>query len=289
MSSPLVTFLLLVSVLVAQGQGLTVVDDLHVEKENQSCRTIDGPGAGKPCIFPFIYMGKVYNTCKLDKRYWCATAVDENGRLVLGNKAACSLGCPGVTHVGYKERKCATEEAGVQCTIPFSYMGFQYHGCIKTTRTKGDKHWCVVKDKMAEKGFRRVNCAKSCPKDTALSEEILSPEVIVEKLKTNTEVYSKIERGRDCMDYMSSYNMTKVCLEADYCSPDKRKSKKVLDDYCGSFTTLQRKNDIVGGVFPALSDCVNRCGKVHYSNDSTTQRNKRSRTTSSHHDKVELT
>ena len=89
-------------------------------------------------------------------------------------------------------------------------MGFQYHGCIKTTRTKGDRHWCVVKDEMAEKGFRRVNCLKSCPKDTALSEEILSPEVIVEKLKTNTEVYSKIERGRDCMDYMASYNMTKV-------------------------------------------------------------------------------
>ena len=192
-------------------EGLDYVDDdKHVGKANQSCRTIDGPGAGKPCVFPWTFMGNVYNTCILGKKYWCATAVDENGRYVWGRYAYCSLGCPGVKYEGYKETKCATEDAGVQCSLPFSYAGYTYNGCIKTIRTRGDKHWCVVKDEMAEHGFRRVNCSDSCPKARALSEEILSPEVIIEKLKTNPWVPSMIERGRDCIDYMASYNMTKV-------------------------------------------------------------------------------
>merc|ERR1719244_1597820 len=104
-------------------------------------------------------------------------------------------------HIGYKEEKCASEEEGIQCTLPFSYMGFTYHGCIKTIRTIGDKHWCVVKDEMAVKGFRRVNCTDSCPKAKTLSEVKLPPEEIVEKLKANQVVYSMIERGGDCEDY----------------------------------------------------------------------------------------
>ena len=63
---------------------------------------------------------------------------------------------------------------------------------------------------MAEKGFRRVNCTESCPKEDALTEVKLSPEELIEKLKTNPVVVSMIKRGRDCMDYMAPYNMTKA-------------------------------------------------------------------------------
>ena len=56
----------------------------------------------------------------------------------------------------------------------------------------------------------RANCSESCPMDRALSEVKLSPEEIVEKLRKNDKVVSMIERGGDCMDYMASYNMTKV-------------------------------------------------------------------------------
>jgi len=236
----------------------------NVGKGNQSCRTIDGPGKGKPCMFPFIYLGNVFKTCIKAKNtvYGCSTMNDENGKHVVGSWAACSLGCPEVKYEGYEKRTCDTEEEGIKCTLPFSYMGFQYNGCIKTIRTRGDKPWCVVKDEMAEKGFRRVNCTKSCPTDYALSEEKLSPEKIAEKLKTHPTVTSMIERGRDCWDYMAPINMTKVCLEADYCSPEKKKANKALEEICGEFTTIYRKNDIEGGDFPYKSDCMNICGNL---------------------------
>ena len=82
-----------------------------------------------------------------------------------------------------------------------------YYGCIKRS---GDKHWCVVKDETAEKGFRRVNCSDSCPKNTVLSEVKLSPKEIAKQLKTNPKLSSKIERGGNCTDYMASYNITQV-------------------------------------------------------------------------------
>ena len=174
----------------------------------QSCQTIAGPGAGKPCIFPFKWGGKVHNNCTLEysRIYWCSTMVDENGQHVLGHEGHCSLGCPGVEYEGYKEEKCDTEEQGIQCTFPFTFMGFTYHGCIKT---KEEKYWCKVKDEKTPKGFRRVKCSKSCLTDVALSEE-LSPNKIAEKLKTIPIVSSMVERDRDCLDYMASYNMTKV-------------------------------------------------------------------------------
>ena len=190
-------------------------DDLHVDKENKSCQTIDGPGEGKPCIFPFTFYDKVYLSCTTDgfgdthmRLYWCSTMVDENGKHVAGKWGACSLGCPGTKQEGYIRNKCDTEEQGIQCNLPFSFMGHSYFGCIK--RPWQDKYWCVVKDAMAQKGFARKNCSESCPTDTVISEVKLSPKEIVEKLKTNPKVYSMIERDGDCKRYLASYDMPKV-------------------------------------------------------------------------------
>ena len=186
-------------------------DNWHAGKENNSCKAIDGPGVGKPCIFPFTYRGHVYNTCTADHPYddhfiWCSTKLDGNGEHVSGTWGICSLGCPGTEH----ERKCDTEEQGIQCTFPFSFMGFSYKGCIK--RPWQDKHWCVVKDEMATtaKRFRRVNCSESCPTENMLTNVTLSPKEITEKLKTNTDAFTAIHRGGNCEDYLASYNMTKV-------------------------------------------------------------------------------
>ena len=63
---------------------------------------------------------------------------------------------------------------------------------------------------MAPRGFRRVNCSESFPWNTALTEVKLSPEEIIRELKKNPIVFSMIERGRDCMDYIYPYSMTKV-------------------------------------------------------------------------------
>ena len=129
------------------------------------------------------------------------------GNIFLGKRHSCSLGCPGVKYEGSKKKKCDTEEQGIQCSLPFSFGGFSYYGCIKRS---GDNYFCPVRDEKAERGFRIANCSESCPKDNVLTEVKPSPKEIAETLKTNPIVMSKIDEGEKCEDYMASYNMTKV-------------------------------------------------------------------------------
>ena len=64
------------------------------------CQTISGPGANKPCIFPFRYNGVTYNTCTLvssdENKPWCSTLVDENNNHVPGggHYGDCGPKCP---------------------------------------------------------------------------------------------------------------------------------------------------------------------------------------------------
>ena len=165
-------------------------------------------------MFSYEALPKVYNTCIEDERYgyWCSTDVDTDGKHIFGQEASCSFGCPGVKYEGSKKKKCDTEEQGIQCSIPFSYGGFSYYGCIKRS---GDNYFCPVSDEKAERGFRIANCSESCPKDNVLTEVKPSPKEIAETLKTNPIVMSKIDEGEKCEDYMASYNMTKVCKKQE--------------------------------------------------------------------------
>ena len=52
-------------------------------------------------------------------------------------------------------------------------------------------YWCVVKDEMAPKGFRRVNSLESCPREKGITDVKISPKEIIEKLKTYPEVYNR--------------------------------------------------------------------------------------------------
>ena len=191
----------------------------YLDADKQSCQTIDGPEVGKPCIFPFKLYGEVHNRCiiseapdMLSTLYWCSTKVDEDGNHEIGQWGACSCGCPGVDFEGKIVDKCDTEEQGIQCSFPFSARGFEYHGCIKIN---GDKYRCIVKDEMAPKGSRLVNCTESCPRDNVLSQKKLSPKEIAEKLKTKMDVFTAIEIDGNCTEYMASYNMTKVRQRTD--------------------------------------------------------------------------
>ena len=66
------------------------------------CFTVSGPGANKPCIFPFRYNGVFYNNCTLDSaeenKPWCSTLVDDNNNHV-----------PGGGHYG---------DCGPKCSLP---------------------------------------------------------------------------------------------------------------------------------------------------------------------------
>jgi len=53
-----------------------------------------------PCVFPFIYSGKTYNSCTTEghpeQKPWCSTKVDSQGKHVLGGGhwGLCGKGCP---------------------------------------------------------------------------------------------------------------------------------------------------------------------------------------------------
>merc|ERR1719244_1707515 len=99
------------------------------------CETIDGPGAGKPCIFPFKFRGETYEECTIEggpdvHQFWCSTKVTEDGENISGNWASCSKGCPGVTSDGFRKATCpAIDEP--ECFFPFRFEGMIYNGCVR--------------------------------------------------------------------------------------------------------------------------------------------------------------
>ena len=60
---------------------------------------MDGPGSGKPCIFPFTFGGSVHNTCTdmrkefTNNKPWCSTKVDRKGKHKRGEWGNCDESC----------------------------------------------------------------------------------------------------------------------------------------------------------------------------------------------------
>uniref|UniRef100_A0A8C7E5M5 Fibronectin type-II domain-containing protein n=1 Tax=Naja naja TaxID=35670 RepID=A0A8C7E5M5_NAJNA len=84
-----------------------------------------------PCVFPFIYRGKSYNSCTEDaseNRPWCATIANYDQ---------------------YKTWKyCATKEYGgnsdgKQCAFPFTYKNQTYYTCTNEDAEIG-RFWCAT-------------------------------------------------------------------------------------------------------------------------------------------------
>ena len=74
------------------------------------CKTVDNSivdftndDPGKPCIFPFTYLGVTHSECTVANNgrnggnLWCATEVDENGNVVDYKWGTCGANCiPGI-------------------------------------------------------------------------------------------------------------------------------------------------------------------------------------------------
>ena len=60
------------------------------------CETVGGPWPRQKCVFPFLFDGKEYDSCTTDGEvdyFWCATDVDKNGEMIIGNWGFCEERC----------------------------------------------------------------------------------------------------------------------------------------------------------------------------------------------------
>uniref|UniRef100_A0A3B3WXD5 Matrix metalloproteinase-9 n=1 Tax=Poecilia mexicana TaxID=48701 RepID=A0A3B3WXD5_9TELE len=99
--------------------------------------TFDGNADGAPCVFPFIFLGRMYKSCttdtRIDGKRWCATTSNFDTDKKYG---ICPKRDTAVTG--------GTSE-GDACHFPFLYQGKEYHSCTSEGRTDG-KLWCATTD-----------------------------------------------------------------------------------------------------------------------------------------------
>ncbi|XP_055078905.1 matrix metalloproteinase-9 [Periophthalmus magnuspinnatus] len=97
--------------------------------------TIGGNSDGKQCVFPFVFLGKEYNSCttegRSDEYRWCATTDNFDKDKKYGF-------CP--------SRDTAVtggNAEGEPCHFPFVFLGKEYDSCTSEGRADG-KLWCAT-------------------------------------------------------------------------------------------------------------------------------------------------
>ncbi|XP_060549590.1 epididymal sperm-binding protein 1-like [Pantherophis guttatus] len=85
----------------------------------------------RPCVFPFIYNGKLYHSCTNDHSWrglWCATTANYDTS-------------PQWKHCSYNEY--GGNSHGQSCVFPFKYKGYIFYSCINEDNKKGN-FWCAT-------------------------------------------------------------------------------------------------------------------------------------------------
>ncbi|XP_014859886.1 PREDICTED: matrix metalloproteinase-9-like, partial [Poecilia mexicana] len=99
--------------------------------------TFDGNANGAPCVYPFVFQGKMYKSCttdgRIDRKRWCATTSNYDTDKKYGI-------CP--------KRDTAViggTSDGDACHFPFVFRGKEYHSCTSDGFV-GSKLWCATTD-----------------------------------------------------------------------------------------------------------------------------------------------
>jgi len=75
------------------GKVMTKNDILKLQRmyrceKSSTCKTVGGPSPNQPCVFPFKWNGKTYNSCPIDSddtnETWCSIKTDSNGNHITG-------------------------------------------------------------------------------------------------------------------------------------------------------------------------------------------------------------
>ena len=246
---------------------------------NKACTTLDGPGKGKPCVFPFFFLktNKTYTECTIEEgnEYWCSTGVDKNGQHMSGTWGRCSEGCPGVPEGASRVvRTSCKSKKGHNCFFPMSIDGFSYRGCIADDERS--EPYCFAKDKDDEGITQKDECTAECPRDYLITNKKQTLNQVLNQLMEKPRTSTTIEFKGDCkslvedqwksIDKASLPEPAKaaktykdafkaVCNKSKYCA----KSKSPLCQ--GDFEIVTRKNVIEDpGKDVEKADCSFTCG-----------------------------
>jgi len=127
--------------------------------------TVGGPRPNQPCVFPFKFAQKTFNSCTDAKdpgNFWCSTKVDKDGKHIGGANewGYCEDGCDNedTTKVQSSKKKgvdCTRTVSGPnpnhKCVFPFKIGRKTYRKC--TDRSDPGKFWCST---MTDKFGRHV-------------------------------------------------------------------------------------------------------------------------------------
>ena len=98
--------------------------------------------AKAPCIFPFIYKNKTYDSCTKEgsesDEFWCATKVNDTGHYPEENDyywAKCKDFCA-FENISDESESC-DPIVEVPCTFPFKYKGNTYYKLPKAEMLSG--------------------------------------------------------------------------------------------------------------------------------------------------------
>uniref|UniRef100_A0A3P8UH76 Matrix metalloproteinase-9 n=1 Tax=Cynoglossus semilaevis TaxID=244447 RepID=A0A3P8UH76_CYNSE len=99
--------------------------------------TFGGNANGAKCVFPFVFMGKNYDSCTTEGRSdgyrWCATTENFDNDKAYGF-------CP-----SRESAVIGGNSEGEPCHFPFEFEGNQYDSCTTVGRKDG-KLWCATTD-----------------------------------------------------------------------------------------------------------------------------------------------
>uniref|UniRef100_S4RCQ8 72 kDa type IV collagenase n=1 Tax=Petromyzon marinus TaxID=7757 RepID=S4RCQ8_PETMA len=102
---------------------------------SESLMTFGGNGGGKPCKFPFVFLGETYDSCtatgRKDGYRWCSTTEDYDRDKLYGFCPSDAMATSG----GNAE--------GAPCVFPFVFLDDSYDACTQNGRKDG-KSWCAT-------------------------------------------------------------------------------------------------------------------------------------------------
>jgi len=249
---------------------ILIISVFGEENKDSKCVAVEGPGVGKPCIFPFTYLGKEYHECTTynapDKRPWCSTEVDEIGMHQSNTYGVCGEGCPSFKTQGSFD--CKTTD-GQDCLIPFDIDQFRLFGCVREDRDS--EYRCPIKNGTEEAKFATIKdlkgvCSDECPKGgPLLADQHISMKQIFHDLKEYGSAYTAVPEGVDCKEHLQMKYEAEVLngpkkltdLHEEFCKSLCKLDKETCKMYASS--RIRQRRNKPGDVHVSKSDCELQC------------------------------